>query len=393
MRQYHIFIASPSDVSRERELTRSVVDEINIVTTKLLGTRFDVVTWEDHLTSGIGEPQKKINREILDRYGPSLVLMIGIIGQRFGSPTSTHDSGTLEEFEWALDNHEKTGWPEIKWFFKKTRSLNVVTSTQARMAADQLELIEKFKSRLKTIGPSQAYYHEFEEDEFESLLRKDLAEWINDPRRPWVQSSKLSLHKEPEGTSSLHIGLVFANHQRQSPEELEYPILDSLYEFHFDGIKAKTILEWKNKFNLMRVPQAILRAWLAVLPDELGNAMRRLSQLGYVETDASPIVLPFSRHSTATNDKGKRQDQFESFLQSKHGHQICVNVVIDGDNDVMLAKRGKFTGDVFEIDDPGGLLFALSPPKRALCYRLSKSGILHFEYLRRTRTDGRHVRL
>ncbi|GAG41813.1 unnamed protein product [marine sediment metagenome] len=119
VKEYHIFIASPGDVDAARQAVREFFNEFNTTTAANWSVRFTVVDWENYSTAGVGRPQELITKQTLERFRESLALVIGIMGQRFGSPTGTHESGTQEEFEWALDHHQQTGWPEIKWFFWK----------------------------------------------------------------------------------------------------------------------------------------------------------------------------------------------------------------------------------------------------------------------------------
>jgi len=83
--------------------------------------RFEVVDWENYATIGVGRPQELITAQTLERFQESLALVIGIMGQRFGSPTGKAESGTEEEFNWALESHRQTGFPEIKWFFRRVK--------------------------------------------------------------------------------------------------------------------------------------------------------------------------------------------------------------------------------------------------------------------------------
>lgn len=62
----------------------------------------------------MGRPQELITQQTLERYRESLALVVGIIAQRFGSSSGTHESGTEEEFEWAVKNQAKSGFPEVK---------------------------------------------------------------------------------------------------------------------------------------------------------------------------------------------------------------------------------------------------------------------------------------
>ena len=73
------------------------------------------------------------------------------MGQRFGSPTGTHEAGSEEEFEWALDSYLQTGFPEIKWFFRKVAQF-VAPSADAKDIQEALEQwtkVQSFKKRLQ----------------------------------------------------------------------------------------------------------------------------------------------------------------------------------------------------------------------------------------------------
>ena len=100
--RYHVFIASPGDVKAEREAVRAFFARYNESFAEPRGVHFEIVEWTTHATAGYGRPQARITQETLDHYRGSLALVIGILGQRFGSPSGTHDSGTEEEFEWTL---------------------------------------------------------------------------------------------------------------------------------------------------------------------------------------------------------------------------------------------------------------------------------------------------
>src|SRR6266849_5907347 len=50
--------------------------------------------------------QELISRQMLERYCDSLVLVVGLMGQRCGSPTGTHELGTEQKSEWVLISGE-----------------------------------------------------------------------------------------------------------------------------------------------------------------------------------------------------------------------------------------------------------------------------------------------
>ena len=52
--QYHVFLASPGDVSVERRHVRQFFERYNLHTAHLWNARFEVVDWENYSTIGVG---------------------------------------------------------------------------------------------------------------------------------------------------------------------------------------------------------------------------------------------------------------------------------------------------------------------------------------------------
>ena len=124
LRQYHVFLASPGDVGAERQYVRKFFDEYNRHMAQIWNARFEVIGWDTDSTTGVGRPQELINQSTLEKYRDSLALVIGIMAQRFGTPSGKAESGTKEEFDIAMASYKATGFPEIKWFFRKVDSLS-----------------------------------------------------------------------------------------------------------------------------------------------------------------------------------------------------------------------------------------------------------------------------
>jgi hypothetical protein len=149
---------------------------------------FDVIDWENYATVGVGRPQALITQQTLEAYKDSLALVIGIMGQRFGSPTGVAESGTEEEFEWAFAHHQEHGVPEIKWFFLKTGRLELHgdSAEDAERAVEQWKKVQAFRKRLQS-APRQVFYAEYQTPEtFRDALEADLNRWLADSNRPWV---------------------------------------------------------------------------------------------------------------------------------------------------------------------------------------------------------------
>jgi len=101
---FKVFIASPSDVAKERNIIRTVLNRWNEINTEKHQIVLYPVGWETHSTPEIGDhPQKIINKRILK----DCDLLIGVFWTLFGTPTEEYDSGTEEEIE----EHIKTGKP------------------------------------------------------------------------------------------------------------------------------------------------------------------------------------------------------------------------------------------------------------------------------------------
>jgi len=105
-----------------------------------------------------------------------------VVGQRFGQQT-----GTEEEFDWALEQYRQIGFPEIKWFFRKIEEFKA-PSDIARIAEalEQWKKVSAFRERLEQ-GTPLLFYKEFTDTaHFREVLREDLSLWLSAPAHPWV---------------------------------------------------------------------------------------------------------------------------------------------------------------------------------------------------------------
>lgn len=89
-----VMIASPGDVSKERELVRSIVHEINDLWAAQTKRVLLPVGWETHTAPELGKrAQELINEHVLDKCD----LLVGIFWTRLGTPTGKEKSGSVEE--------------------------------------------------------------------------------------------------------------------------------------------------------------------------------------------------------------------------------------------------------------------------------------------------------
>lgn len=187
LHQYHVFLASPGDVGAERKHVRKFFDEYNRSTAHLWNARFEVVDWENYATIGVGRPQELITQQTLEKYRDSLVLVVGIMGQRFGTPTGEAESGTEEEFEWAMESHQVSEFPEIKWFFRKVETLAIPADPdEAEKALDQWKKVRAFRKRMQDLE-NPVFHTEYPDAAgFAEVFERDLNLWLADPARPWA---------------------------------------------------------------------------------------------------------------------------------------------------------------------------------------------------------------
>ncbi len=118
--EYKVFIASPGDLSDERDIARKVCNELNeshLVREK--GIRLNATGWEDVIPAA-GRPQGIINhlQENCD-------VFVCMMHRRYGTPSGEADSGTMEEFWNAYDSWKDVKKPYILFYFKDIQGLSI----------------------------------------------------------------------------------------------------------------------------------------------------------------------------------------------------------------------------------------------------------------------------
>lgn len=104
----NVFLASPGDVSQESQAVREILESVNQSFGIEKGVQFRVVNWKTHgFPAYGGDAQSLLNDQIADM--TDYELFIGIMWNRFGTPTPRAGSGTEEEFLRAVETLEKQG--------------------------------------------------------------------------------------------------------------------------------------------------------------------------------------------------------------------------------------------------------------------------------------------
>lgn len=153
-----VFIGSPDDVAEEREAAVRVIHEWNASHSLSRRTLIEPVRMETHAQAALGaHPQAIINGQLLDRCD----FLIAIFWSRLGTPTSSAESGTVQEIKEFID---RQGAENVLLFFSRKDYPNKVSSTE-------LNRLRKFKAEMQDKG----LYREFENlGSFRELLRQQL---------------------------------------------------------------------------------------------------------------------------------------------------------------------------------------------------------------------------
>lgn len=160
---YKCFIASPSDTQPERDAIDIVLKDINQTLGEQLDFRIESRKWENDSIPSFGEDgQSIINEQLLNDYQ----LFIGIMWNRFGSPTKRAESGTEEEFFQAYKKFIEQKDIQIMLYF------NEANINPNELDLEQLQKVRSFKTKVSDLG---SLYSPFNgTTDFTEKLRKHL---------------------------------------------------------------------------------------------------------------------------------------------------------------------------------------------------------------------------
>lgn len=165
-----VFLASPGDVPTERRHVEEIVAELNRTVASDKGVVLQVVRWENDAFPGYGQDaQTLINEQIAEM--SKYALFVGIMWNRLGTPTSRATSGTVEEFERAVQASKQNGQPDI-WFYFRDSASKLDTEDQL----EQRKKVLAFKEEVKANGMPWTYKNPAD---FRDKLRTQMILWLN----------------------------------------------------------------------------------------------------------------------------------------------------------------------------------------------------------------------
>jgi|JFJP01.2.fsa_nt_gi hypothetical protein len=161
-----LLLSSPGDVFEERELVAQAIFRYNQEYLIEKGVFIKLIRWED-MAPQIGPgPQNVINSQI-EKYD----VFIGVMWNRFGTPTDLAASGTEEEFNMAIDSFKLIQKPWIAFYFS-----NKPANFKSKEQLEQKSKTLQFKDKLMSLGVIKEYESL---DEFSRIFYKNLGQIID----------------------------------------------------------------------------------------------------------------------------------------------------------------------------------------------------------------------
>lgn len=142
-----VFVASPNDVTEERNQLPKVIQEINQILSAIAPEKkvlLDLIRWETNIHPDMGrDGQGVVNAQL-----PDYDIFIGIMWQRFGTPTAVAGSGTEEEFNNAYAKWQQNDRCPIMFYFCQ----HATTLPGSLAEIEQLKKVIQFKERISNRG-------------------------------------------------------------------------------------------------------------------------------------------------------------------------------------------------------------------------------------------------
>lgn len=178
------FIASPGDTAEERNACESVFQEINHGLGRILGFRIVPLRWEKDVYPSVGEyGQQVINQQLEDDYD----LFVGIMKNRFGTPTPQAGSGTEEEFNIAYEKFQNGEIGNIFFYF------GIPDKSAYDLDLDQFQKVKDFRNKIQQNGVVPMQYDGLED--FKEQFKNNLENYFQ-KNQPSKRKKRLKMDEE-----------------------------------------------------------------------------------------------------------------------------------------------------------------------------------------------------
>lgn len=166
---YRVLIASPGDVTKERDIVREEVARWNSMHSESMKIGLLPIGWETDATPDLREREQAVINRLVD----SCDLLIGVFWTRIGTPTPEAESGTVEEIERAAAEGKRC----IVYFSDKPVSLSSVDQ-------QQYEQLKKYRQELNERGLTCPYK---DTSEFKDKVSRHITSAIQEITREEIE--------------------------------------------------------------------------------------------------------------------------------------------------------------------------------------------------------------
>lgn len=302
--QIRVFISSPSDVNAERKEAQEVIDELNRTLGESNGFVLYPLTWEKNTYPSVGSySQDVINRQIAD-----YDIFVGIMSNRFGSPTPNAGSGTEEEFNSAYEKKENV---QIMFFFKNAQIMS------NDVDIEQLQKVREFKKEIHSKGVLSKEFT----DNFKQVFREALTKYISDyyitkSKSTTIDGSQSTIQLNQEFESYLHSTDAYFTHpsgEDLSLDDLYVPQNLKIISENSKNDRRTNIAELTDAIDIDGIHYYIIGG------ERCGKtAMSKYVFCKYYYNNLTPILLNGSDLSSNT-----RKDKILQIISDKYKEQYC----------------------------------------------------------------------
>jgi hypothetical protein len=347
---YRVLIASPGDLTEEREVIEEVVNSWNASHADAEGIVLLPVRWETHAVPEYGDrAQAILNRRLV----ADCDILIGAFWTRVGTHTGAFESGTVEEIE----QFAKAQKPALLYF--SSREID-----PHRVDLDQLKRVRELRSRLEQVALVGQFASP---DQLGSRLTRDLIQQMRRIRVPAEPVGKPAA--KPVGERAAEAPKELPGGVSQQPgtvrrELMDAPALGALYlEYwtRFTEVLRESDLR-------LRPPNPGTRNYIRL---SLGSSDMRLNAFASYRDRSIGVelVLKVPACAEAYSVLKAAQAEIEQVVRQK----LDWNELI-GSNRIVLTERGFNIADRKDWDrQHGRLIEMLRTYQRSLVSRIEDS--------------------
>lgn len=249
----NMLIASPSDVSAERDAVESAIQEWNGNHHERMGIMLQPVRWETHSYPASGDrPQAILNKQIVE----SGDILIGIFGYKLGTPTGKAQSGTIEEIE----EFRKAG-KYVALYFSKADVPRTADLEQLKALADYQR--ERQKDTLYGTFQSTEELRRLVTQHLPKIVAEvsgsieDLRPGTPSPRAPGSYGPRVAFSEPKDDLSPKEIEVLWNAAKAPPGEILHNETLDGESirvngRQFLEGVDARTGAEWVAAFRRLQ---------------------------------------------------------------------------------------------------------------------------------------------